>query len=131
MTTPFYTALIPLGQDSNVTVASLEAKLRERLPEYEIASDGNRIDVKRGGWSLSIHYTSEDWVNIEAQEMAEMHPEWPNIDSLRESDTRLKMESYSDDLNMDHFNTYLFTLEVIDSFNGVLFKYDNRDGNLL
>ena len=63
--------------------------------------------------------------------MADMNPDWPNIEELRQSSKRLELSSYCDDSEMDHFNTYLFVLEEIDEFNGVLFKFDPRDGGLI
>ena len=44
---------------------------------------------------------------------------------------RLEVTSWDSDFEMDHFNTYLFILDEIDSFSGVLLKLDPRSGDLI
>lgn len=131
MSTPYYYALIPLARDADITTEALTSRLAARLPEYQVAHQDNRVTVAQGDWSLSVALSTEDWINAEANEMADMHPDWPNLEKLRESSKRLELFSYCDDSGMDHFNTYLFVLEEIDEFNGILFKFDPRDGGLM
>lgn len=131
MSTPYYCVTMPLSSDSDLTTAALAFRLGLRLPEYNVSHHDNRINVAIDDWSLSIWLSKENWVNIEANEMADMHPDWPELERLRDSSKRLELSSYCDDSGMEHFNTYLFILEEIDKFKGVLFKFDPRDGELI
>ena len=127
----YYYALIPLSKDTDLKTPALASRLAARLTDYQVSYEENEVTVRRGDWSLSLWLSNEEWINIEAKEMADMHPDWPNVDELRESFQRLELASYCNDFDMNHFNTYLFVLEEIDTFNGVLFKFDPRDGCLI
>ena len=144
MSTPYYCALIPLAPDSNLTLDALALRLAARLPTYQVTCQADRVtvmtvtqdnrtqdNVGQGDWELSIGLATEDWVEFEAEEIAQMCPDLPNLEKLRQSSKRLEVSSSSDDYEMYHFNTYLFVLEVIEEFTGILFKFDPRDGELL
>ena len=131
MSTPQYYALIPLANDTDLSTETLQSRLADRLPDYAVTEEGSLVTVTRDGWSLNLYLCDEDWVAVEAKEFAEMHPEWPNVEKLRESSSRVELASVGEDFAMDHFNTYLYVLDVVDTFRGVLFKFDPRDGQLI
>ncbi|WP_036480237.1 hypothetical protein [Myxosarcina sp. GI1] len=131
MITSSYCALIPLAIENNFTIAKLAELLSKRLPEYESESTTDRIVISQNEWTLNVVLDKGDWVNIEAKEMAKFYPDLPNIESLKSSTQRIDISSYANDSEMEHFNTYLFVLEEIETFQGVLFEFDPRDAKTL
>lgn len=129
----YYRLMVLLSDETTLTVESLADRLKKRFAydlNVTVVVEGEKADlllVQWGDWSFHLGYESEPHVVIESEEIADhyaaSHPEQKKIAACKR---RLSM-SGDDDPNMDHFNDYLFVMEILESFPGV-YLFDPQDG---
>lgn len=91
--------------------------------------EANHIQLKFDEWLFHVHLEDEPHVAIESEEIAGMfknkRPDWEVIAS---SDKRISTHAMPDP-NMDHFNDYVFVMEVLEAI-PELYIFDPNDGKL-
>jgi hypothetical protein len=132
----YYQLMVLLSGDSTLTAESLADRLGKRFaydPNVKMVIEDGKdhlLRVQWADWSLRLYFEGEPHVLVESEEIAEhyaaSHPERKTIAACKR---RLSM-SGDDDPNMDHFNDYVFVMEVLESFPGV-YLFDPREGSFV
>lgn len=117
-----YKALVLLPPTSSASIEEAEDKLRTFYRNNEcdviIQRCETVIDVIIGGWTCSVHLSSEPYVLVESQEMAELFAAArPDQEEIATCNRRFEVVVGTDP-NMDYFNDYLFVLQALESFSG-------------
>ncbi|MCP4148165.1 MAG: hypothetical protein GY757_10490 [bacterium] len=131
MSTPYYYVLILIDESTDFSLTGLKEKLEEKINDFKFRVSAHELIASKGDWELVLSDSNESHVIIESKELAELHPDWPNIERVKVCRRRLELSSWADDSSMDHFNTYVLILEIIHKFSGVLLAFDPRDGKII
>jgi hypothetical protein len=117
-----YRALGLLQPTSDFTLDEAHARLTAKFPGFGVAREGNQITVSKGDWWIAMALVSGPDVQMETEglvgRLAGVEP--PEAEALTTSDSRVEVWTDVPDPFMEHFNDYLFVIEVLKSFNGLL-----------
>jgi len=126
-----YSLLVLLTDQTTLTLDTLAQRLSKRF-SYDPAvviehGTSDVVLVQWGAWSVHIGYENEPHVAVESEDIADRfatsHPSRSDIAFCMQ---RLSV-SGDDDPNMDHFNDFLFVMEVLESYSGV-YLFDPQEG---
>lgn len=126
-----YQAFGLLRPDSDFTLEAAAKKLMAKLPTYKVEHTGDRIAVSTDDWGIELVLNSAPSVAEESREMA-VHIAGSEADGkeIASCDRRVEVSSDVPDPEMEHFNDYLFVVEVLQSFKGVI-AVDPQEPSLL
>jgi hypothetical protein len=117
-----YRAFGLLRPDSDFTLEHALTRLTAKFPGFTVAQDGNQIVVSKGEWWIALAVVSGPAVRMETEgllgHLAGIEP--AEALSLTESDRRVEVWTDVPDPFMEHFNDYLFVVEVLKSFKGLV-----------
>ena len=117
-----YRAFGLLRPDSDFTIDQALARLTAKFPDFSVTRDGNQVVVSKGEWWIALALVSGPEIRMEIEglvgHLAGVEPAEALI--LAESDRRVEVWTDVTDPFMEHFNDYLFAVEVLKSFNGLL-----------
>ena len=117
-----YSAFGLLKPDSDFTLNEAQSRLTAKFPGFTVARDGDRITVSKGEWWIALKLVSGPNIQLETEglvgHLAGIEP--AEAEALVASDRRVEVWTDMSDPFMEHFNDYLFVVEVLQSFNGLL-----------
>ena len=111
-----------LQPNTDFTLDEAVARLTARFPGYSVTRHGDQITVSKGDWEIELAVVSGSQVRSESEgfagDIAGLEPaEAANIAAC---DRRVEVWSDTPDPSMEHFNEYLFVIDVLKSFRGVI-----------
>lgn len=131
-----YSLLALLTDQTTLTLDALAERIQERFscdPDLKVLVERGKNDLLLVGWSdwsFQLDYETEPHVAVEssqiAADFAATHPARSQIAACQR---RLSL-SGGDDPQMDHFNDYLFIVEILESFKGV-YLFDPYEGTFV
>jgi hypothetical protein len=104
--------------------------LRKRVPEANISRDEGSLTLALEDWTARLYLDEEASVAEEAQEFPSVFPQNPRASEIARCHRRIDIWCPLDDPNMDHFNDFLFILEVLWKFRGLIL-IDPGSGELI
>jgi hypothetical protein len=117
-----YRAIGLLHPTSDFTLDEAAARLTAKFPGFGVVREGNQIVVSQGEWWIALALVSGPEVRMETEglvgRLAGVEP--AEAEALVSSDNRVEVWTDVPDPFMEHFNDYLFVVEVLKSFNGLL-----------
>ena len=117
-----YRAFGLLRPDSDFTIEQAQARLTAKFPGFAVTRDANQIVVSQGEWWIAMALVSGPEIQMEIEglvgHLAGVEPAEAVV--LAESDRRIEVSTDVPDPFMEHFDHYLFVVEVLKSFKGVL-----------
>ncbi len=111
--------LLQPGHDFDLDAAA--ARLVARIPGAASRRSDDMITVAKGDWEIYLALASGPHVPSETVGITDKIAgfERDEAERLAISETRVEVWSESPDPFMEHFNDYLFAVEVLKSFQGV------------
>jgi len=96
-------------------------RLAAKFPGYSVTHAGNQIIVSKGEWSIEMSLVSGPHVPLETVGLTGKIAgfEQSEAETLALSDRRVEVATDIPDPFMEHFNEYLFVVEVLKSFTGL------------
>ena len=117
-----YRAFGLLRSDTDFSLDALQARLVAKFPGFTVARDGDRVVVSKGEWWIATALVAGEYVREETEglvgHLAGIEPAEAEV--LAASDRRIEVWTDVPDPFMEHFNDYLFVIEVLKSFNGLV-----------
>ncbi len=117
-----YRAYGLLLSGTDFTLDPAAARLTARFPGYSVTRRGEQITVSKGDWEIELALVSGPQVQTESEglagNLAGLEP--AEAASIAACDRRVEVWSDTPDPAMEHFNDYLFVVEVLKSFRGVV-----------
>lgn len=117
-----YRAYGLLRPESDFTIEQAHARLTAKFPGFTVARDANQIVVSKGEWWIAMALVSGPEIQMEIEglvgHLAGIEPAEAVV--LAEAIRRVEVWTDVPDPFMDHFNDYLFAVEVLKSFTGLL-----------
>ncbi len=127
-----YRAFGLLSPDTDFNLDESLARMTEKFPGFTVARDGDRINVSKGEWWISLAVVAGAHIQKETEgligHLAGVEP--AEAEALVASDRRVEVWTDVPDPFMEHFNDYLFVVEVLKSFTGLLAVDPNEPGVL-
>jgi hypothetical protein len=127
-----YRALGLLSPDSDFSIDEAKNRLAAKFPGFNITSDANQIVVSQGEWWIALALVSGPEIQNETEgligHLAGVEPAEAEV--FAASDRRVEVWTDVPDPFMEHFDHYLFVIEVLKSFNGLL-AVDPKEPGLL
>ncbi|MBP3955235.1 hypothetical protein J8F10_08065 [Gemmata sp. G18] len=127
-----YRALGLLRPDSDFTLDEARTRLAAKFPGFSVAREGETVTVSKGDWWIALALANGDHIREETNglvgHLAGIEP--AEAEALIASGRRVEVGTDVPDPFMEHFNDYLFVVEVLKSFNGVLAVDPNEPGVL-
>jgi hypothetical protein len=127
-----YRAFGLLRSDTDFTLDAAQARLTAKFPGFTLTREANQIVVSKGEWWIALALVSGEYVREETEglvgHLAGIEP--GEADALAASDRRIELWTDVPDPFMEHFNDYLYVIEVLKSFNGLL-AVDPNERNVL
>ncbi len=125
-----YSAFGLLTAQSDFTMAEAARRLAVKLPAFQVEHNGDTILAASPDWEIHMTLNESPTVLDESREMAERIGGAEDAMDLAACMRRVELGSDIPDPMMEHFNDYLFALEVLQSFKGVI-AVDPREPSLL
>ena len=127
-----YRAFGLLYPDSDFSLAEAKIRLEAKLPGFAVTADGNQLVVSQGEWWIALALVSGPEIRTETEGLVGhlAGVEQTEAEALAASDRRVEVWTDVSDPFMEHFNDYLFVIEVLKSFNGLL-AVDPKEPGLL
>jgi hypothetical protein len=127
-----YHAIGLLRSDSDFSLDAAQTRLVAKFPGFTVARDGNQITVSQGEWWIAAALVSGPEVQLENEglvgRLAGVEP--AEAEAYGTSDRRVEVWTDVPDPFMEHFDHYLFVVETLKSFNGLLAVDPNEPGLL-
>jgi hypothetical protein len=124
-----YGLLLP---NTEFTPEEAVTRLTAKFPGYTVTRRGDQITVAKGDWSIELAVVAGPQVQGESEglagNIAGLEP--PEAAAIAACDRRVEVWSDTPDPFMEHFNEYLYVVEVLKSFRGVV-VVDPREPALL
>ncbi len=117
-----YRAMGLLRSGSDFTLEAVQTRLATKLPAASVERDGDRVLVRRGEWWIAVAVVCGPYVLTETEgllgNLAGIEPD--EARDLATSDRRVEVWTDVPDPFMEHFNDYLYVIEVLKSFTGLV-----------
>lgn len=120
MSQPVYQAFLLLTPEAELTVADVQDILRSINDRWQISLHERGVIVNSDEWEIHIALNEEPWVRDESQEIATALEDFPEAREIEQCDRRWEVHSHTPDPEMDYFNDYLFIVERLSRFPGVI-----------
>lgn len=125
-----YRAFGLLKPDSDFTLTEAAQRLSARFPTYTVEQKGDTIAVSSANWEIRLVLNESPEVIEESQEIAAHIGGSDDARDIAACGRRVEVGSDMPDPEMEHFNDYLITIEVLQSFEGLI-AVDPREPSLL
>jgi hypothetical protein len=125
-----YEAIAWLEPESDYDIEVAVMRLGEWLPEAEISRQDQTITVSLGRWDIRLHLDEDAHVAAEAKEFPNVFPECPRSLEIARCSRRVEIASPGRDPNIKYFNDYVFVLQALEEFQGVIL-FDPVSGELI
>ena len=116
-----YHAMGLLQKNNDFDLDAAGALLVARIPGSSAVRNGDTVTVGKGDWSINIALVSGPQVQSETAGITGKLAgfDQTEAEALAASDRRVEVWTDDPDPFMEHFNDYLFAVEVLKSFHGV------------
>jgi len=111
-------ALVQAGSD--LTLPAVEAKLKARFPQWNVAHADKQLTLSSDSWEYYLAAQSGPEVLRESENLAGRLAGLEADSPLRVCDRRLEVWSDTPDPFMEHFDDHFQILEVLRGFKGVI-----------
>jgi hypothetical protein len=125
-----YSAFGLLTPDSNFTMTEAAKRLSAKFPSFAVEQTGDTIVVSSADWEIHLSLNQSPTVLVESREIAGHIGGSEDAKDIAVCARRVEIASDIPDPEMDHFNDYLFVVEVLQSFKGLI-AVDPREPSLL
>ncbi len=125
-----YIAFGLLTPDSNFTMTEAAKRLSAKFPSFAVEHKADSIIISSVDWEIHLSMNAAPTVLDESREMARHIGGAEDAKDLAVCARRVEVASDIPDPEMNHFNDYLFVVEVLQSFNGLI-AVDPREPSLL
>jgi len=115
-----YRAYGLLQPGSDFTAEEAEKRLRTKFPDATVTRAGDQIGVAIGEWEIELRLNGDPSVLAESVEIAEKIGGLGGGSDIASCARRVEIGSETPDPMMEHFNDFLFVIEVLQSFRGVI-----------
>jgi hypothetical protein len=117
-----YHALGLLQRTSDFDLDAAGARLVARIPGSSASRSGNTVTVSKGDWWIAMALEAGDHLRDEIEGLTSRLAgvEGAEAEEYVASARRVTLWTDVSDPFMEHFNDYLFAIEVLKSFGGVL-----------
>jgi hypothetical protein len=114
-----YGLLLP-KTDFNLDTAA--SRLAAKMSGATVARNGNIVSVSKGDWTLNIADVTGDHVPGETVGITDKLAGFEQSEAELLATNPRRVEVWTDDPDpfMEHFNDYLFSVEVLKSFTGLI-----------
>lgn len=125
-----YRAFGLLKPDSDFTIAEAAKRLSARFPTYAVEQTADSVAVTSADWEIHLVLNESPAVLEESAEIAAHIGGADDARDILACGRRVEVGSDVPDPEMEHFNDYLLTIEVLQSFRGLI-AVDPREPSLL
>ncbi len=125
-----YRAFGLLQAATDLTLDEVAVRLRAKFPGYGVGMSPGLITVAKGDWDIQLRLNEEPAVLVESAELAEKIAGTIDGSEIAACARRVEVWSDTPDPMMEHFNEFLFVVEVLQSFRGVI-AVDPREPALM
>jgi hypothetical protein len=125
-----YHAFGLLQPGSDFTLEEAERRLRAKFSGYSVTRDGGLVAVAKDDWEITLGLNAAPHVIDESADLAERLAGVEDGADIAACAQRVEVSSDTPDPMMDHFNDFLFVIEVLQSFRGVI-AIDPREPALM
>jgi hypothetical protein len=125
-----YSAFGLLTPDSDFTMMEAAKRLTVKLPSFAVEHKPVGIVVSSADWEIHLTLNESPTVLEESREMAGHIGGEEDAKDITACARRVEVASDTPDPEMNHFNDYLFVIEVLQSFKGVI-AVDPKEPSLL
>lgn len=125
-----YSAFGLLTPDSDFTMTEAARRLAVKFPTFTIELRADSIAVSSADWEIHLTLNESPMVLDESREIAGHIGGAVDAKDIAACARRVEVASDIPDPVMAHFNDYLFVVEVLQSFKGVI-AVDPREPSLL
>jgi hypothetical protein len=125
-----YRAFGLLKPDSDFTMPEAARRLSARFPQFTVELKADTIAVSAADWEIQLVLNESPAVIEESREIAAHIGGSDDAQDIAACGRRVEVSSDIPDPEMEHFNDYLFIIEVLQSFQGLI-AVDPREPSLL
>lgn len=127
-----YRAIGLIKPDTDFTVAEAEKRLATKFNGFAVARAGDRVDVRKGDWWISLARVAGEGIAGEIEGLVGHLAGVESDEAAAYTASAARVEVWTDvpDPFMEHFNDYLGVVEVLKSFRGLLAVDPNERGVL-
>ena len=125
-----YSAFGLLKPDSDFTMAEAARRLSAKFSSFAVEQKANTVVVSSAEWEIHLTMNESPTVLDESRVMAEHIGGAEDAKDIAVCARRVELASDLPDPEMDHFNDYLFAIEVLRSFKGLI-AVDPKEPSLL
>ncbi len=125
-----YSAFGLLTPNSDFTMTEAAHRLRAKFPSYTVELQDETLAVSAVDWEIHLTLNVSPTVLDESREMAEQIGGDEDAKDIAVCTRRVELASDVPDPEMEHFNDYLMTVEVLQSFKGLI-AVDPKEPSLL
>lgn len=125
-----YRAFGLLKPNSDFTLTEAARRLCARFPQYTVEQTTDTITVSSADWEIQLVLNVCPAVIEESREIAAHIGGSDDAQDIAACSRRVEVGSDMADPEMEHFNDYLLTIEVLQSFQGLI-AVDPREPSLL
>jgi hypothetical protein len=125
-----YSAFGLLTSDSDFTMTEAAKRLSAKFPSFAVERLADRIAVSSEDWEIHLTLNESPTVLAESGEIAGHIGGAEDAKDIAACARRVEVASDIPDPEMSHFNDYLFVVEVLQSFKGLI-AVDPREPSLL
>jgi hypothetical protein len=115
-----YQAFGLLQQTTDFSLEEAENRLRIKFPGFTVSRSGPQIRIAKDDWEIELRLNSDAAVQTESAELAERLAGVEDGRDIASCARRVEVWSETPDPMMEHFNDFLFVVEVLQSFRGVI-----------
>ena len=125
-----YSAFGLLKPDSDFTMVEAAKRLSAKFPSFTVEQKTDTIVVSSADWEIHLTLNESPAVLDESREMAGHIGGKDDAKDIAACARRVELASDIPDPEMEHFNDYLFAVEVLQSFKGLI-AVDPKEPSLL
>jgi hypothetical protein len=115
-----YLAFGLLQPGNDFTIDAAAARLATRFPDATISREGDQVTVSQDEWEMELALATGPHVLAESVEIAEKIGGGEDAGDIASCASRVEIWSETPDPMMEHFNEFLFVVEVLQSFRGLI-----------
>jgi hypothetical protein len=125
-----YQAYGLLKPDSDFTLAEAAKRLAEKFPDHSVVHNDEKLMLSSKNWDMQLTLVTGPHVLQESREIEEKIGGDEDDLGIANCDRRVEVSSDVSDPEMEHFNEYLFVIEVLQSFKGII-AVDPKEPSIL
>ena len=125
-----YNAFGLLKADSDFTMMEAARRLSAKFPSFAVEHKAGTLVISSAEWEIHLVLNESPSVRDESRNLAERIGGTEDAKDIAVCSRRVEVASDIPDREMEHFSDYLFVIEVLKSFNGLI-AVDPEEPSLL